>query len=239
MPPRMRTNLLTMATGPCPLLWPQHVPHFSAHSAQTQPPGWDVFSLSTAPCLGCRLLLIAATYGTLKGFLGSTSSKVPSWKCKRHRFNHWIREIPWRRHGNPIHYSCLENFRERGAWQITVHGVMKSQTQLKRLSTYTCTVRLSFWSQLQPPFLGEVLNSYSLMCSYSLMYVCVCTVCCQSPLFMEFSRQEYWSRLPFPPPGDLPHLRTEPVSPALSGGFFTTAEKPLGSLTFTKVLMNK
>ena len=35
---------------------------------------------------------------------------------------------------------------------------------------------------------------------------------------MGFSRQEYWSGLPFPPPGDLP----EPASPALAGGFFTT-----------------
>ena len=148
MPPRMRTNLLTMATGRCLFLWPQHVPHFSAHSAQTQPPGRDVFPLSTAPCLApaMRLLLIAATYCTLKGFLGATSGKVPSWQCsgpKRHGFNHWVGKIPWRRHGTPLHYSCLENSMDRGAWQVTVHGVTKSQTQLKRLSTYTCTVLIS------------------------------------------------------------------------------------------------
>ena len=39
---------------------------------------------------------------------------------------------------------------------------------------------------------------------------------------MEFPRQEYWSGLPFPPPGDLPDPRTESTSPVLSGGFFTT-----------------
>ena len=42
----------------------------------------------------------------------------------------------------------------------------------------------------------------------------------------EFSRQEYWSRLPFPPPGGLPDPGIElksPVSPALAGRFFTTA----------------
>ena len=52
----------------------------------------------------------------------------------------------------------------------------------------------------------------------------------KSPLSIEFSRQEYWSRLPFPPPGDLPDPRNEhasPVSPALAGIFFTT--EPLGS----------
>ena len=35
-------------------------------------------------------------------------------------------------------------------------------------------------------------------------------------------RQEYWSGLPFPSPGDLPNPETEPESPALTGGFFGT-----------------
>ena len=51
------------------------------------------------------------------------------------------------------------------------------------------------------------------------------TVARQAPLAMESSRQEYWSRLPLPTPGDLP-VGTEPVSlasPALAGRFFTTA----------------
>ena len=52
------------------------------------------------------------------------------------------------------------------------------------------------------------------------------TVACQAPLSMEFSRQEYWNGLPFPPPGDLPNPRIEPQSLAflaLGGKFFTTA----------------
>ena len=47
----------------------------------------------------------------------------------------------------------------------------------------------------------------------------------QAPLSIRFFRQEYWSGLPCPPPGDLPHPGIEPVSltsPALAGGFFTT-----------------
>ena len=32
--------------------------------------------------------------------------------------------------GNPLQYSCLENFMDRGAWWVTVHGVAKSQTQV-------------------------------------------------------------------------------------------------------------
>jgi len=49
---------------------------------------------------------------------------------------------------------------------------------------------------------------------------------CQAPLFMEFSRQDYWSELPFPTPGDLPDPGIEPTplaSPALTGEFFTTS----------------
>jgi len=39
---------------------------------------------------------------------------------------------------------------------------------------------------------------------------------------MEFPRQEYWSGLPFPSPGDLFDPGIEPTSPALAGGFFST-----------------
>ena len=41
------------------------------------------------------------------------------------------------------------------------------------------------------------------------------TVARQAPLSMRFSRQDYWSGLPFPSPGDLPEPDSEPVSPAL------------------------
>ena len=37
---------------------------------------------------------------------------------------------PGGEHGNPLQYSCLKNPMDRGAWQATVHGVAKSQTQL-------------------------------------------------------------------------------------------------------------
>ena len=40
------------------------------------------------------------------------------------------------------------------------------------------------------------------------------TVACQAPLSMGFSRQEYWSELPLPSPGDLPDPGIEPGSPA-------------------------
>ena len=52
------------------------------------------------------------------------------------------------------------------------------------------------------------------------------TVAHQSPLSMEFYKQEYWNKLPFPSPGDLPDTGIKPkslMSSVLAGGFFTTS----------------
>ena len=83
---------------------------------------------------------------------------------------------------------------------------------------------------------------YLCMCIYMYVCVCVCVCVCalshvwffvtpwtiahQPPLSMGFLKQEYWSGLPFPPPGDYPNPGMEPKSPvslALAGRFFTTA----------------
>ena len=69
-----------------------------------------------------------------------------------------------------------------------------------------------------------------LCCAVSVTQLCPTpcspmTVTYQAPLSMEFSKQEYWSRLPFPTPGDLPNPEIKLVSltfPALADGFFTT-----------------
>ena len=66
-------------------------------------------------------------------------------------------------------------------------------------------------------------------CSAMLESATPWTVAHQAPLSIEFSRQEHWSKLPFPPSGDLPDPRikpTSPVSSALAGRFLTT-EPPL------------
>ena len=76
--------------------------------------------------------------------------------------------------------------------------------------------------------------------SHVQLFAAPCTVAHQAPLSMEFSRQEYWSRLPFPTPGDLPDPGIKPLSPAfpaLAGRFFTTSatwEVPHSSLCFTR-----
>ena len=65
--------------------------------------------------------------------------KKPTCQCKRHkrcRFDPWVRKIPWRRACKPLHFSCLENPIDRGAWRATVHRIAKSVTWLKWLSMW-------------------------------------------------------------------------------------------------------
>ena len=49
-----------------------------------------------------------------------------------------VRKLPWRRNGNPLQYSCLENPMDRGAWWATVYSVAQSWTRLKQVSTHAC-----------------------------------------------------------------------------------------------------
>ena len=53
----------------------------------------------------------------------------------------------WRRNGNPLQCSCLENPRDRGAWWAAVYGVAQSQTRLKQLSSTVCFNIYIFWSK--------------------------------------------------------------------------------------------
>ena len=112
---------------------------------------------------------------------------------------------PGEGNGNPLQCSCLENPRDRGAWWAAIYGVAQSRTRLKRLSSSSSNI-----------------PCHSIV---SDLFVTPWTIAHQAPLSMEFCRQEYWSGLSFPPPGDLPNPRikpTSPASPALAGGFFTT-----------------
>ena len=54
------------------------------------------------------------------------------------------------------------------------------------------------------------------------LFVTPWTAARQAPLSVGFPRQEHWSGLPFPSPGNFPDPGIEPMSPALAGGFFTT-----------------
>ena len=54
----------------------------------------------------------------------------------------------WRRKGNPLQHSCLENPRDRGAWWAAVYGVTQSWTRLKRLSSSSSSIAWNMHNNL-------------------------------------------------------------------------------------------
>ena len=88
-----------------------------------------------APPLGTRGT--CPQLGTLSqshyNWLSGKESTCQHRRLKRHRFNSWVRKIPWRRKWQPTP-AFLPGDSHRGAWKATVHGVAKSQTCL---STHT------------------------------------------------------------------------------------------------------
>ena len=65
-----------------------------------------------------------------KGFPGGSDGKVPVCNAGESGSIPWLGTSPGEGNGNPLQYSYPENSMDRGAWQATVHGVAKSQTQL-------------------------------------------------------------------------------------------------------------
>ena len=101
-------------------------------------------------------------------------------------------------------------------------GVWVGASTLKETSLYEWgTQETWLWAGAIARALSRKRQGSSLLLQ---LCVCVCVFSCvlffvtpwavahQAPLSMGFSRQEYWSELPFPRPGDLPDLGTEPVS---------------------------
>ena len=76
-------------------------------------------------------------------------------------------------HDNPLQYSCLENPMDRGAWWATVHGVAKSRTRLKQLSTCTRSLHKALFgaflfSLCLPTWLREELHNFLKSCRYRI-----------------------------------------------------------------------
>ena len=118
---------------------------------------------------------------------------------------------PGGRHGNPLQDSCLENPMNKGAWQATVHGITESRRRpqrwaQRRLVWLSCVCPRAFC-------IASCLEVKSL--SRVRLFATPWTVACQVPRSMGFSRQGYWSGLPFPSPGDLPDPGIEPTSPVM------------------------
>ena len=101
---------------------------------------------------------------------------------------HFLLSCIGKGNGNPLQCSCLENSRDGGAWLADIYGVTQSQTWLKWLSSSS--------------------SSYNVV---SDSFGTSLTVAHQVALSMRFPRQEYWNRLPFSSPGDLPGPGIKPV----------------------------
>ena len=97
-------------------------------------------------------------------FPGGASGKELPCQCRRHKrpgFNHRDGKIPWRRAWQ-LQYSCLENPRDRGAWQFTVHRVAQSWTWLKWVHMHASYITkwLPPWNYLTPPLPHRIAISF-------------------------------------------------------------------------------
>ena len=105
---------------------------------------------------------------------------------------------------------------------MSVRGIYMSMIES---NSYT---HVSMRSGLQPPRSHFYNHQFSLNSVRKVLCVCVCVLSCvqlfvvhQALLSMGFPRQEYWSGLPFPSPGDLLDPGIEPWVSCIAGGFFT------------------
>ena len=140
---------------------------------------------------------------------------------------------------NTLQYSCLESPRDGGVWWAAIYGVTQSRTRLKRLSSSSSSISpsnecsglilLQERGPLPGPETGLLSNTQKWKLFSHVWFIATpWTVTHQAPLSMEFSRQEYWSGLPFPSPVDLPDPGIKPRSPALQADSLSSEppEKP-------------
>ena len=136
-------------------------------------------------------------------------------------------------------FNKCQWYRNHEKYSQSLGNSAKSLGEFRSISAlFVILVLVSNWNDIY--VLG---NKYKIPHNYSAnrsVHVCVLShfshvqlfatlwiVACQAPLSVGFSRQEYWSGLPWPSPGDLPSPEIELVSllsPALAGGFFTTSD---------------
>ena len=192
----------------------------------------------------------------LWGFPGGASGKEPVCQCRRHKrhgFNSWVGKIPWRRvwQHTPI-FLPGESYGQRSLASYSPQGSKESDKTETHTHTHTQGLYKFFFiffsiiSYYKILHIGlgaiqQVLEK-GLFCKDCYYYESqsevaqscptLCdrwTVAHQAPPSMGFSRQEYWSGLPFPSPGDLPHPGIEPRSPTLQADVLTSAPpgKPL------------
>ena len=114
-------------------------------------------------------------------------------------------------------------------WAKQLAGVLQGRARLP--SMRSCDLGLISTGPCSTKLVVTVTIVQSLSCVQLFYNPMDCSL--QAPLSMRFPRQEYWNRLSFPSPGDLPNPGMEPTSPVLAGRFFNT--EPPQKPSFTKL----
>ena len=176
---------------------------------------------SEFPLHGCIIMVLYKTteqYGTIKQ--NKIGLPVLTWKDK-----------------------CQAVLSKQGKLQISIHimslyFVKKKKKRIKIntikwISMLICTENSwKKYTQLQT-ICKTWVNEWVKLLSYVWLFATPWTVAPQAPPSMGFSRQEYWSGLPFPSPGDLPDPGTEPRSPALQADALPSELKGLEAVKWT------
>ena len=120
----------------------------------------------------------------------------------------------WCSQSSPINSTNIYCCHVSGAKLVTGHTVVMSwsmSTQNSYIEVLTSPSPLVLYLE------GELIKRYlqsACIPSHVQLFATLWTGAHHAPLSLGFFRQEYWSRLPFPPPGDLPNPGIEPLSPA-------------------------
>ena len=135
---------------------------------------------------------------------GTYLLELPSFLfCKNRTYNNNLRE-GWR----------LSEVSSEKLWHLALSPSFKilsrkDSTTWVKVQCHLCTLLL------------QSMQLLLLLFSHIWPFATQWTAAHQAPLSMEFSRQEHWNGLPFPPLGDIPYRGIKPVSPPLAGRFFT------------------
>ena len=155
------------------------------------------------------------------GFPWWLSGKESTCQCRRQGFDSWSGKIPHATEQLSLshnYWACALAPRNRSCWSL--HALESVVCQKRQCSEKP---------EHRSPRVGPAHRNWrkvdsAMKTQHSQKHVCVCVLnhsvmsdscdpidrTCQAHLSVGFSRQEYWSGLPFPPPGDLPDPEIEP-----------------------------
>ena len=182
-------------------------------------------------------------------------------QCREQGFDPWVEKILWGRKWKPTSVFLPGEFHGKRNLVGYSSWDRKESDTAERLNSFPFTHSPNYlhYRQCHLSKTGNLATHHYVYCTRITVVdtqhgIRVCVLSCvtlfatqftvshQVPLSVEFPRQEYWSEVPFPSAGVLPHPGIEPasyVSPALAGGFFTTV--PPGKLPacYIQTFMNQ